>query len=272
MKNIIILTGNELRHNYVRKAIASFSNINVMRSYCEKKIVTTNNIKEVLQNDKSLQIRHLEARDFSEKDFFEPFDRLTKDLSNPVYIKSNEINESHHIKDIIDLNPDVIIAYGCSLIKGDLLTFFKRRFLNVHLGLSPYYRGVGTNYWPLVNNEPEYVGATFMHIDEGVDTGDIIHQIRAKVFPNDMPHQIGNRLISEIPFTYAAIIENIEKIKPIKQPESKADDKYYRRRDFSEVSTQKLYDNFNNGMIENYLKNYDKRINEVPIVSNPLLK
>ena len=61
--------------------------------------------------------------------------------------------------------------------------------------MSPYYRGSGTNFWPFVNNELQFIGATFMHIDEGVDTGEIIHQIRANIFHDDNIHQIGNRLI-----------------------------------------------------------------------------
>ena len=53
---------------------------------------------------------------------------------------------------------------------------FSRKFLNVHLGLSPYYRGSGTNVWPLINTEPDMVGATLC-IDAGIDNGEIIHQI-----------------------------------------------------------------------------------------------
>ena len=40
------------------------------------------------------------------------------------------------------------------------------KILNLHLGISPYYKGSGTNYFPLVNNEPQYVGATFMFLDK----------------------------------------------------------------------------------------------------------
>ena len=34
-----------------------------------------------------------------------------------------------------------------------------------------------------------------MYMDEGIDTGQIIHQSRAIILPFDNPHQIGNRLI-----------------------------------------------------------------------------
>ena len=49
-----------------------------------------------------------------------------------------------------------------------------------------------------MNNEFEFFGYTFMYLDEGIDTGEIIHQGRPKIFPYDNPHQIGNRLIKKM--------------------------------------------------------------------------
>ncbi len=37
-----------------------------------------------------------------------------------------------------------------------------------------------------------------MHIDAGVDTGEVIHQMRARVALGDSPAQIGNRLIVDM--------------------------------------------------------------------------
>ena len=96
---------------------------------------------------------------------------ISKDLSKSKIIKKGEINNIHIVKKILKLNPDLLICYGSSLINSVLLEKFKERFINVHLGLSPYYRGAGTNIWPLINLEPQYVGAPFMFIDARVDTG-----------------------------------------------------------------------------------------------------
>ena len=52
--------------------------------------------------------------------------------------------------------------------------------------------------WPLVNNEPEYIGVTYMFIDENIDTGDIIHQIRPNLYQHDNVHTLGNRLIKDM--------------------------------------------------------------------------
>jgi hypothetical protein len=43
--------------------------------------------------------------------------------------------------------------------------------VNLHLGLSPYYKGAGTNFWPLAKGEPECVGATFHILTREVDAG-----------------------------------------------------------------------------------------------------
>ena len=85
--------------------------------------------------------------------------------------------------------------------------YFKRKILNLHLGLSPYYRGGGTNYFPFVNNEPEYAGSTFMYLDEGIDTGEIIHQIRPVINITDSFHQLSNRFLIHSFKTYSKIAE-----------------------------------------------------------------
>ncbi len=268
MIKIVILTSSEQRHNFMRKSIALDSNIDVVRSYCEDKSKTLKKIGE--NNNDRGQEEHLKAREQSEEDFFSSFNKLTPDNSNPSFIEKGDINEDKYIEEIISLNPDLIIAYGCSLIKPPLIKYFSNRFLNVHLGLSPYYRGSGTNFFPLVNNEPEYVGATFMYIDEGIDTGDIIHQIRARVFRQDTPHQIGNRLISDIAIEYINIINNFNVLENIVQPKDKKNGKYYKQKDFTPETVVKVYSNFNNGLVDNYLK--IKESEKAFLFENPMIK
>ena len=88
-----------------------------------------------------------------------------------------------------------MLVFGTGLLKRPLLDAFAGRLLNIHLGLSPYYRGAGTNFWPLVNREPEFCGATIHFLDEGVDTGPIIAHVRPAIRSGDGPHDIGNRTI-----------------------------------------------------------------------------
>ena len=270
MKRIIILTGSELRHDFLRKAIAVNENIDVVMSFCEGGEKGLPSVVDQTSTASNIQTSHIESRERSELDFFDPFVRLTPDLSNPTYIKKGEINEPHIQNAVIGLSPDLVIAYGCSIVREPLLSAFEGRFLNVHLGLSPYYRGSGTNYWALVNDEPEFVGATFMYIAAGIDSGKIIHQIRARVYPGDSPHDIGNRLICDVADVYTRLIDRFDELKEMPQI-SVTEDKCYRQRDFTPESVVRLNQNFSDGLVERYLENRKERDNRVPIVRNPCL-
>ena len=248
---IVILTGSETRHVYFRKKLASDKRITVLASYCESDERSLANRLRQNAETSQLEIQHVEARQQSEIDFFSDYIGSCKDESNAKLIQKGAINDEDIVNEIVSMNPDLLVCYGSSLIKSDLLTAFEEKFINVHLGLSPYYRGSGTNVWPLINSEPDMVGATFMYIDAGIDTGKIIHQIRADVFLGDNPHTIGNRLIRKMTSTYAEIICNFANLEGEKQPVSEG--KLYYQRDFTTESCKQLYRNFAQGIIENYL-------------------
>ena len=272
MKRVVVLTGSELRHRFVRKALALSPGIEVVRSYCEG---LQNTLVDIVQDRpaeaSAAQRAHLDARARSEEDFFGVFDRLAPDRSSALNLDRGKINDPERVAEIVALAPDLLVAYGCSLIRAPLLEAFAGRFLNVHLGLSPYYRGTGTNFWPLVNGEPEFVGATFMHIDPGVDTGEIIHQVRARVFVGDMPHQIGNRLIADMVAAYAAVITGFDQLPRMPQPPIPADVRVYRRRDMSEDATERLYGQFADGLVRRYLAESEARWGAAAIVENPVV-
>ena len=270
MKSVVILTGAEARHTFVRKAIAAAGTCRVERSYCEglEQSLEARLARAEAPGD-TLQGRHVEARARSEADFFALFNQLTEDRSNPLFLAKGAINEPEHVDAITTLAPDLLAAFGCSLVEDPLISQFPRRFLNVHLGLSPYYRGSGTNFFPLVDGRPEFVGATFMYLDAGIDTGEIIHQIRARIFPDDTPHQIGNRLIGDVAVVYARLLERFDDLEPLDPPAASEYARLCKRADFTEEATAQLYAQFADGLVDRYLAEAADRHAAAPIVEHP---
>ncbi len=252
---IVILTGDEMRHQYFRTKVAIADGITVLASYCEGVEKSLTNQVSNNPDASELERLHVTARAQAETDFFAQSLNSMRDQSNARKIAKGAINDADIVQEIIALNPDLLICYGSSLIKSELLQKFEGKFLNVHLGLSPYYRGAGTNIWPLINGEPDMVGATFMYIDEGIDTGNIIHQIRADIYLGDSPHSIGNRLITKMTDTYIQLILNFDNLTQEKQPQSEG--KLYLQKHYDKDACRKLYDKFSDGMIEAYIRNYD---------------
>ncbi len=272
MKRVVILTGSELRHQFFRKLVAATPGIEVPATICEGTEKALSTLAQAKQTGTaSLEIKHINARTQSEEDFFRLFDTYIADQSHPHFVPKGEVNDQSVFEKIDALNPDLLVAYGCSIIGGPLLERFPSRFLNVHLGLSPYYRGSGTNFWPFVNGEPEYCGLTFMHIDAGVDTGEIIHQVRPRITAGDTIHSIGNRLIGDMARIYAQIILRFDELQSVAQPSTPPSDKVYKIRDFTDAAVEKMYDRFEHGLIDDYLAEQDERCARVPLVENPIL-
>jgi hypothetical protein len=253
----------------VALALALRGDVQVEATYCKGLEDSLSQVVASERGDTRMRKMHLEARLRSERFFFGSHLEAMSDCSNPIQLDA-DINFPPNVQALIALQPDLVVAYGCSIIREPLLTAFEGRLLNLHLGLSPRYYGAGTNYWPLVNGEPEYVGATFMHMNAGVDTGTIIHQIRAHVERGDQPADIGNRLIMDAVPACARIVRRFDELPSVPQPPKDLAARQYRRRDYSEQSVRRLYQSFP-AVLERYLNERDEREARAPIVENPLV-
>lgn len=70
---------------------------------------------------------------------------------------------------------DLCVVFGASFIKGDLCqALLERKALNIHMGVSPFYRGSACNFWALHDGRPDLVGATIHLLTDGIDDGPIL--------------------------------------------------------------------------------------------------
>ena len=97
-------------------------------------------------------------------------------------------------KDIIDLNPDIIVtcAYG-QIIPKEILDCPKYGCINVHASLLPKYRGGAPIHRSIINGDKK-TGITIMYMDLGMDTGDIISQDEIDILDSDNLESIHDKL------------------------------------------------------------------------------
>jgi folate-dependent phosphoribosylglycinamide formyltransferase PurN len=272
MKRIVMLTGSEMRHRFMRKALSLASGVDVIASFCEGEEESLANRIAPEMEGAALMREHVEARARSEADFFGCLDAIVADgTGGRRSIPKGAVNEPSVVEEIESHAPDLVVAYGCSLIRSRLLETFPRRTVNIHLGLAPYYRGAATNFWPLVHDEPELVGVTFMHLDAGIDTGEVIHQLRAEVRPGDTPHQIGNRVIAAAVVACAEIIRRFDDLGPVEGVPPPAEPRFCRQADFDAEAVRALHARFAEGLVSRYLSDREARIATRPIVAHPSL-
>lgn len=103
---------------------------------------------------------------------------LDKTLPNIICKKGTIIKRKEWIT---RLNPDIIISHGPEKLPTEIINCAKFGGINIHWGISPYYRGMHTIRWPLLEGKLQYVGMTIHKLDADLDTGPIIYQGRPKL-------------------------------------------------------------------------------------------
>ena len=98
------------------------------------------------------------------------------------------------VRAISELKPDIVVVVAFGLIlRRDLLDLPKYGCINVHASLLPKYRGVSPIQAAILAGD-DITGCTTMHIDEGVDTGDILLQAETPIEDTDTAGSLFDRL------------------------------------------------------------------------------
>ncbi|MDY2712071.1 MAG: methionyl-tRNA formyltransferase [Candidatus Faecivivens sp.] len=107
----------------------------------------------------------------------------------PASVKTDEAYET-----LKSCAPDliVVVAYGKILPKR-VLDLPRYGCINVHASLLPRYRGAGPIQWAILNGETE-TGVTTMYMGEGLDTGDMLEQVRTPIGENETADELYTRL------------------------------------------------------------------------------
>ena len=105
------------------------------------------------------------------------------DLSEVYNVES--INDPETIEIIKRYIPDIVIVNGTRIISKTVLDATTCPVINMHVGITPKYRGVHGGYWAMANEDPENCGVTIHHVDQGVDTGSVIAQKKITVTDKD---------------------------------------------------------------------------------------
>lgn len=97
-------------------------------------------------------------------------------------IKSGDLNLLSKTQIEEALSSDLFVVFGASYIKGWLIDYLvSHKAINIHMGISPYYRGSSCNFWALYDEKPEYVGSTIHLLSKGLDSGPILYHAIPKL-------------------------------------------------------------------------------------------
>ena len=144
-----------------------------------------------------------------------PAERITIRVADAIKlfkIKSGNIknvNEPSSLATIAAFKPDIILTlYFNQILKKDVLSIPSKGAVNFHPSLLPSYRGAEPYFWVLAEGEKE-TGITFHYIDQGLDSGDIIAQIKIPIYPRDSVHSLNIRCMQQGSKLLVQVLEDI---------------------------------------------------------------
>src|SRR3989454_464429 len=122
------------------------------------------------------------------------------------------------------LAPDVgvVVAYG-HILKPELLALPRHGMVNVHPSLLPELRGAAPVEWAILNGL-EKTGVTIMQMDEGLDSGPILHQLPHHIEPEVTGGELSEHLAEMGAQALVETLSLLEQnaLKPVPQDHARA--------------------------------------------------
>ena len=190
-KKILLFFGDDHRNKFVLNII--------LRKYKNCKVIIQKRENEKIKKKSNyLLINHLKLRNKSEKKFLKLKKNTFLNHKDITYIKLSDLNSIKVINIAKKYKPDLVICYGVTLLKKNLLSNLPKKIINIHSGLTQKFRGYASNFWACYMLEPNNVGATIHYVIEKADQGNILHQVRTDLKTHYNLHDLSTICILKI--------------------------------------------------------------------------
>ena len=236
---ITLFTANQKRHNYL---------VNLLSNYCDELFV----IQECGTIFPGIIPGHYSASD-TMKNYFEKVNDVQTKLFGNSYVN----NSSKNIKVLPilsgDLNKcslsflsdflksDIYVVFGSSYIKGELIDYLvKQKAINIHMGVSPYYRGTDCNFWASYDDNPHLVGATIHMLSKGLDSGPMLYHAMSNIKSNPFEYTMSTAKSAFHSIAKRIKDKSIFEIEPVAQDKSK-EIRYSKKVEFNEEAVNKYF-------------------------------
>lgn len=242
----IVLTSDGLRHTYFAETVASHFDLLGMIKERKGNYYTTEQDASVLIKAHFEALRNVERAWFGEACW---------PRAPALDLSKGRINDADTIAWAADLRPDLIFLFGTSILNKEWLAQFPQKIINLHLGMSPYYRGSATLFWPIANDELECVGATIHLAEQHVDAGRILAWAKPTLCVGDDYYTINYKTIRQAINAMADVAIRYARgeIEPMVQDLRLG--KVYRKADFNEDVLSRALSAIGNGLTVQQLDN-----------------
>lgn len=191
---IVALIGTPVHLNYFVNRIAQDHDLALVirensRSNLLQKIIKKGILKSI-----SIIIRHFRQRNKIRAEYDRVMGDQWQEMKGGVPLETvTDINSPEVVALLDRIQPDLVIVQGTTLIRNKTLEGIPL-VLNLHWGLSPYYKGSYCTEWAMLQHDLCNIGFTIHKISSKIDGGDILTQGRPEIEETDTANSINMKL------------------------------------------------------------------------------
>ena len=260
---VILLTGSHPRHLYVVNKLAKLGVVSahVMEVREEFMPQPPGNLEEI---DRQNFIRHFADRDEAERRHFAGNDNVNVEI--PTFkVSYATLNSQETIDWVKSQSFDLAISYGVHMLSKELLDVLPEHSWNIHGGLSPWYKGNTTLFWPFFMLRPNWAGMTIHRLSARLDAGDIVHHAVPELAYEDGLHDVACKAVAQVAEDLVQIIQTIP-LADIQYTPQKGNGKLWIGTDWMPQHLRFVYNVYNNDIVDQFLDGKLPKI-DPPIIS-----
>ncbi len=235
---ITVFTGNQARHVALIESLASIADEVFAIQECTT--IFPGQVDDFFRRSETMQTYFRRVLSAEQMVFGQP--HFVPNNARQLALRMGDLSITSPSVLAPALQADVYVVFGASYIKGPLCDHLvANKAVNIHMGVSPFYRGSSTNFWAMYDDNPRYVGATIHRLTTGLDSGPILCHAFPKAEAAD-PFVIGMKAVQS---AHRAVVEHLKsgelaRLEPVPQDRS-LEIRYSRNADFTdEVAAEYL--------------------------------
>nr|WP_245405943.1 formyltransferase family protein [Lysinibacillus fusiformis] len=209
-------------------------------------------------------IRHFADRDEAEQRHFEGHERVHIEIPT-LNVTLTQLNSEETIKWIASQSFDIAISYGVHKLSNELLDVLPKHSWNIHGGLSPWYKGNTTLFWPFFMLRPNWAGMTIHRLSARLDAGDIVHQSVPNLDYGDRIHDVACKAVVQVTKDLTRILTTTS-LEQVEYHPQKGNGKLWVSNDWMPQQLRFVYNQYNNDIVDQFLDGKIPRI-DPPIIS-----
>ena len=250
--SVLLLLGDHPRHRYIANCLHAAGQLSGMVIEQREAFVPSppDHLSPSLA---TLYERHFRERRETEERHFGSHDQLPSGLPSCT-IHREELNSAKVCNFLAENPARLLLSYGVHRLEPQTLNAANVRYRwNIHGGLSPWYRGCITHFWPSYLLEPQMTGFTIHELTDALDQGPVIHQSGTRLVRGDGLHDLACRAVTILGEELPRLVELAQTQDTLHGSPHSSSGKLWLARDWRAEHLRLIYEQYDNRIVDRCL-------------------